>query len=559
MSVAIMEEAIPNRSRDNDDLDSEVDSEDFLEDVQLGFIEDDDEEDKQLFNKANWREWDGGKVGGLPVWLDPEHVPPVDGLRCGGCNEPMAFLLQIYSPLDHPEGGSESKNTAFHRALYVFCCKKAKCIEAHNPTKSTIRCIRSQLPRNNSYYPSVNTISDEESKVWTENRSNLLSKACGICGLSAPFSCSVCHLARYCSKAHQKLDWSYTIKGIDGSTSKGGHKFSCNHEFHSCLAAEHVNVHFPEHEVRIRNEVEEYEYMKEELQAEDARFLAMADAEQSAKDSANAERDNAKVKTKVGKAESVSTSVAVDDEEALVDSILSKTDEADISQRDLQLLSGRVDLKKYLAAKEQGVEKGKNNANGSALDASQGLDDHVYNKFQLHMKKSNNAQVLRYNRWPENPADGALRVSSNSYVLAGSAPAESRSKLEAPAALTTLIPSSVGLEIPRCRYCGSESKFEFQILPQMIYYLRTDRATTIGAAAAAKSANEAKEKWAQNSKGEDVDWGSVDIYTCSASCQDRCTYYGASCGGGENDQVAEETAYKHEFVVMQAPPPLQYL
>jgi len=94
----------------------------------------------------------------------------------------------------------------------------------------------------------------------------------------------------------------------------------------------------------------------------------------------------------------------------------------------------------------------------------------------------------------------------------------------------------------------------------MIYYLRTEKHTTIGAAAAAPSAHEAREKWAQNSTGEDIDWGSIDIYTCSASCQSLSTYSGGDC---ENSSVlssegGEEPVYKHEVVMFQQPPPLQY-
>lgn len=45
---------------DYDDGDSEEES----EDVQLGFIE---EATNALFGDSDWRNWDGGKVGGNPV------------------------------------------------------------------------------------------------------------------------------------------------------------------------------------------------------------------------------------------------------------------------------------------------------------------------------------------------------------------------------------------------------------------------------------------------------------------------------------------------------------
>ncbi|XP_044729427.1 programmed cell death protein 2 [Chrysoperla carnea] len=45
-------------------------------------------------------------------------------------------------------------------------------------------------------------------------------------------------------------------------------------------------------------------------------------------------------------------------------------------------------------------------------------------------------------------------------------------------------------EIPRCEYCNSERQFEFQIVPQILYELKEDS----------------------------VDFGTLDVYTCSKSC-----------------------------------------
>lgn len=49
-----------------DDYD-DGDSEDEGGDVQLGFI--DKTTQNELFNDCDWRNWDGGKVGGSPVCL----------------------------------------------------------------------------------------------------------------------------------------------------------------------------------------------------------------------------------------------------------------------------------------------------------------------------------------------------------------------------------------------------------------------------------------------------------------------------------------------------------
>eukprot|EP00960_Hanusia_phi_P074320 768210-Hanusia_phi.AAC.3 len=86
------------------------------------------------------------KVGGRPAWLDPEHLPAAQQLRCGAegsdgkCGRLLSFLLQIYAPVP---GGPEH---AFHRSIFIFfcpeCCGK----------DGSIRALRCQLPRKNRYY-----------------------------------------------------------------------------------------------------------------------------------------------------------------------------------------------------------------------------------------------------------------------------------------------------------------------------------------------------------------------------------------------------------------------
>ena len=62
----------------------------------------------------------------------------------------------------------------------------------------------------------------------------------------------------------------------------------------------------------------------------------------------------------------------------------------------------------------------------------------------------------------------------------------------------------------------------------------------------------------QNNRGEDIDWGSLDIYTCAQSC----------CGGSGFDKAPSEQlstaaaigeGYLREYVILQPPPPLRYV
>jgi hypothetical protein len=65
--------------------------------VQLGFLE----AYSGLLTQT-WGQWDGGKVGGKPVWLNPIDIPTEQQLKCTNpdCGEPMTFLLQVC--IDYP-------------------------------------------------------------------------------------------------------------------------------------------------------------------------------------------------------------------------------------------------------------------------------------------------------------------------------------------------------------------------------------------------------------------------------------------------------------------------
>jgi pre-rRNA-processing protein TSR4 len=114
---AVVRQENNDHEEDEDDMDEE--DHDSVA-IQLGFIE--REEQNQLFLEKDWRNWDGGKVGGLPIWLDPVSAPSPALLQCGNCHDPLCFLLQIYCPFDNLEN-------AFHRSVYVYTCKKRSCIE----------------------------------------------------------------------------------------------------------------------------------------------------------------------------------------------------------------------------------------------------------------------------------------------------------------------------------------------------------------------------------------------------------------------------------------------
>eukprot|EP00947_MAST-08B_sp_MAST-8B-sp1_P004628 g4628.t1 len=53
-----------------------------------------------MHDTLDYRDWDGGSVGGKPSWLDPSCLPKPSSFRCESCGEALTFLLQIYAPLD---------------------------------------------------------------------------------------------------------------------------------------------------------------------------------------------------------------------------------------------------------------------------------------------------------------------------------------------------------------------------------------------------------------------------------------------------------------------------
>lgn len=55
-------------------------------------------------------------------------------------------------------------------------------------------------------------------------------------------------------------------------------------------------------------------------------------------------------------------------------------------------------------------------------------------------------------------------------------------------------------DIPKCHYCGGAQNFEFQILPQLLYYFGV------------------------NNDADSLDWATIVIYTCADSCEGSVSY-----------------------------------
>ncbi|ETL45584.1 hypothetical protein F441_04485 [Phytophthora nicotianae CJ01A1] len=232
----------------SDSEDEVLDYEEEAPEVELGFICDEPValDTKPLHCEPDWTKWDGGQVGGRPSWLIPStsSIPSTEQLQCVECQSPLSFLLQIYCPLDDEED-------AFHRSLYVFVCRSPGCSRQGDG-----KAFRLQLPKDNAFYAAEGGAMQLKS---IEPKVDL----CALCGQRATFTCSACHVAQYCSKAHQKDHWTI-----------GGHKQTCAQclETQSLVESEEAREKmiskgskwvFPEQDLEIDHEPDSREAVNE--------------------------------------------------------------------------------------------------------------------------------------------------------------------------------------------------------------------------------------------------------------------------------------------------------
>ncbi|XP_061846903.1 programmed cell death protein 2 isoform X2 [Colius striatus] len=166
------------------------------------------------------------KIGGRPAWLGEAGLPGPAALRCGRCQRPCAFLLQVYAPLpDRPD--------AFHRTLFVFACRDAACYRLPGP-QGPLRVFRNQLPRRNDTYPeeppSEEPPPDPAAAAAPPLRLRGGAALCRVCGCPGPRACGRCRRAAYCGPEHQALDW------------RRGHRRACER----CAAGEYEILIEPE-------------------------------------------------------------------------------------------------------------------------------------------------------------------------------------------------------------------------------------------------------------------------------------------------------------------------
>lgn len=173
----------------------------------------------------------------------------------------------------------------------------------------------------------------------------------------------------------------------------------------------------------------------------------------------------------------------------------------------------------------------------TGANQSENKDDATTDAFFLRVERAKD-QCIRYHQWQD---DAPLWISGDNIPTA----------------------------IPDCEYCGAPRRFEFQLMPQLLHYLKQSSNTTEPISKQQKEAllaastivektdpnempaefKETHDKAVQNIQSKilgntgELDWGVVVVYTCTASC-------GGSDDGASNANE-ELGAYREEYAWVQ--------
>lgn len=192
--------------------------------VELGYVA--EECDPTLLHSAYFP----SKIGGRPSWLHLSSLPTPESLLCKNCSKPTILLLQVYAPL-------EEKPSCFHRTLFLFVCRDPACSKTDD--SSNFLAFRSQLPRTNPFYsfdpPDYDTKKVDVTKFHNASEYQSL---CVVCGCSGTKNCSGCRKRNFCSKEHQKVDWTL-----------GAHKGACKSASESSYKSSNEAFLFPEQQI----------------------------------------------------------------------------------------------------------------------------------------------------------------------------------------------------------------------------------------------------------------------------------------------------------------------
>ena len=407
-----------HNEQDDDDSDDESSGGKDDDGVQLGFVETIPPElqGKLLFQDPDWDEWDGGKVGGKPIWLNPRDLPSRALLDCASCQGPLSFILQIYCPLDEPA-------EAFHRVLYVFACRKPRCYG-----KGCAKVLRCQLPRKNAFYAYDVGGSGKSRKAALkearEGREGLAAKTCEVCGQGADKVCAGCKGVSYCTRAHQREGW------------KAGHRHVCK---------------------GTGKEKEEAE--KQCQEGEGGADATTTNGAAAAAAAATAAAAAAAAGEGAAAAEAVAPAAQGD--------LLAPP-----------LLSSSVFPEFEIVIEEEKQEGGEGGEEGKEDDGDAALLKKYQDVVVTEM--DDDARVGQKHLDEATGANSALKDRQSLRFLAviGREPGQilryARWNDKAPLWVSAEDQPSIENDVPACERCGGRRAFEFQVMPQLLHYLGVD-------------------------------------------------------------------------------------
>ncbi|KAG0014001.1 Programmed cell death protein 2 [Entomortierella chlamydospora] len=423
------------------------------------------------------------KIGGFPLWLNPEHVLDTKEMLCDQCQKPMTFLLQLYSPEDHPA-------EAFHRVIYVFCCKNGACHK--KSPRGCFKVVRSQLGQYNPYYTPVSEDGEdaaEENEGWEPFPSDKHAKTCFVCGMHGPKVCSKCHKVSYCGPEHQTIHWS-----------KGLHKQLCGTNPPTSSPA--LDSEMADLSISSTKDKDDEDQEDEEEYDEDGNLIekkkckpltqTLTKEQQEYANKLDIDYKLVERMNRFPELEIISEAEIFDQEaieEGLVDESSGDEQEAEEGWEErAAALKAKREMKAAALAKKNGagVSKSLETAE-SSMNALVPVGDEMYE----NTKTDIDAAFLTFQKRIALYPDQVLRYARMEYELTTPEP---------------LYVSDIGIpkpeDIPACPDCGQERTFEFQIMPQLLSYLAID-----------------------HSAADSLDFGTVLVYSCKDNCHVENTYY----------------------------------
>ncbi|PNW84571.1 hypothetical protein CHLRE_03g149500v5 [Chlamydomonas reinhardtii] len=389
------------------------------------------------------------KVGGRPAWLDPLRLPSTDMLTCKASGKPLDFLLQVYAPVDaNPDEG-------FHRALFLFISPEGSRLKE----PGAVRLFRCQMPRRNAFYssdpprdkdkfPNPLSASDADaSRARDPWRSVDAERPASATSSGGPASTSSPAAAKRKGKGKGGAAPTAAANGAAAEGSVAA----------APLPREGVRGPgglYPELELIVEPEED---YMDEWEEEEDGAAEGGKEAEKNEKKEDDGRVDDAKTETDAGEAPATEAGAGAAAGAAEKGSARGGV-EAEV-RRALEEYRRRVATEGELNDEELPPDV------MEALEANAAPEQRCFVDFQARVSWAPE-QVIRYCF-----QDGAQPLW--------------------PAPHCRPKPG----DVPACSRCGAARKPEFQVLPQLLHYLRLDEEDPAS-----------------------PDWSTLVAYTCSASC-----------------------------------------